>query len=63
MSVEAFYREFRVIAVAIAAPTKNLAAACSKGYIYLFVEPLIFRVQIDHVAIVAATPANPYGLV
>ena len=47
---------------AIAAPTKNIAANRREGYIYLVVEPLIFRVLIGNVAIVAATSALAYRL-
>ena len=47
---------YQMIAAAIAANSKNLAAARREGYIYLVVEALIFRVQIGNVAIVTARP-------
>ena len=40
---------------------KNLASARREGYIYLAVEPLIFKVQIDNVSIVAVTCSLAYG--
>ena len=47
---------------AIAAPTKNFAAARREGCIYLVVDPLSFGVQIGNVAIIAATCALACGL-